>query len=473
MSIRFSRRAFLASATLTCAASLLPLQPALAATPRRLSVQKRTIEVHGRPADVFGITADDGSPGLVLGSDERFRVALNNRLVEETIVHWHGQVPAPGQDGVTDTGYVTALKTGEERSYDFSARPGTHWMHSHQGLQEQQLLAAPLIVRTAEDETADYQEVTVILHDFSFRSPAEILSGLTGGMVMDHGGMAMDMDMSAMDQSMAGADLNDVEYDAFLANDRTLDDPEVVRTENQARVRLRVINASASTGFWLDLSGHTASVIAVDGNPVAPVLVSRAPLAQAQRIDLLIDLAPGDVVPVFAQREGDTVRTGIVLATRDAPVGKLTTRAAEAAPPVDLSLESKLAATTSLQQRKADVEHAVMLTGSMSPYVWTVDDRSWEQRRPLVVREGQRVEIELMNHTMMAHPIHLHGHHFQVVGIAKQKLAGAVRDTVLIPAMGTVRIAFDADNPGRWLYHCHNLYHMAAGMMSELVYEGV
>jgi FtsP/CotA-like multicopper oxidase with cupredoxin domain len=75
-----------------------------------------------------------------------------------------------------------------------------------------------------------------------------------------------------------------------------------------------------------------------------------------------------------------------------------------------------------------------------------------------------------MNHSMMAHPMHLHGHHFQVVGINGRRLSGAMRDTVLVPPMGTVVVEFDADNPGRWLYHCHNLYHMAAGMMSEVVY---
>jgi FtsP/CotA-like multicopper oxidase with cupredoxin domain len=66
--------------------------------------------------------------------------------------------------------------------------------------------------------------------------------------------------------------------------------------------------------------------------------------------------------------------------------------------------------------------------------------------------------------------MHLHGHHFQVTEIGGTRIAGAMRDTVLVPAMGTVVVAFDADNPGRWLYHCHNLYHMMAGMMSEVVY---
>jgi FtsP/CotA-like multicopper oxidase with cupredoxin domain len=68
--------------------------------------------------------------------------------------------------------------------------------------------------------------------------------------------------------------------------------------------------------------------------------------------------------------------------------------------------------------------------------------------------------------------MHLHGHHFQVIAINGIAFAGALRDTVLVPARGSVRIAFDADNPGRWLFHCHNVYHMASGMMTEIAYAG-
>ena len=84
------------------------------------------------------------------------------------------------------------------------------------------------------------------------------------------------------------------------------------------------------------------------------------------------------------------------------------------------------------------------------------------------------VEIEMRNASMMAHPMHLHGHHFQVVGVdGGPRFSGAVRDTVLVPPSRTVTIAIDADNPGRWAFHCHHLYHMASGMMGTFAYEGV
>lgn len=135
-----------------------------------------------------------------------------------------------------------------------------------------------------------------------------------------------------------------------------------------------------------------------------------------------------------------------------------------------MAFEASLSSVSGLTVKPADVRHSVMLTGSMAPYSWTLDDRTWSNRRKLEVSAGQRVELEFMNHSMMAHPMHLHGHHFQVVSINGRTLSGAMRDTIMVPSMGAVVVAFDADNPGRWLYHCHNLYHMMTGMMSELVY---
>ena len=467
MRILLSRRQLLVA---SAAATVAPSFPSRAAGPLALTVERRTIDVNGRAASVFGIRQPDGSHGLVLDPGQRFTVAVANRCGEATIVHWHGQTPPPLQDGVAETG-GTVIQPGGTETYDFTARPGTHWMHSHHGLQEQALMAAPLIVRTAEDLRADAQEVTVLLHDFSFRDPAELLTSVTNGVAPGH-------DMATM-PGMAPAqaatpDLNDVEYDAYLANDRTLDDPLVVRTAPGGQVRLRLINGGTTSAFWIDLGELDGTVVAADGNPVRPVSGRRFPLAQGQRLDILLSLPrEGGAFPVLAQREGDRERTGIVLASAGAAVRKLSGMADAAAPAIDNSLERRLVAEAPLAASVAGITHRVALTGSMMPYVWSLDDRTWADRRPLRAGKGQRVVIEMVNRTRMAHPMHLHGHHFQVVGLDGSLLAGAVRDTVLVPVDGSVTVAFDADNPGRWLFHCHNLFHMATGMMTELTYDGV
>jgi FtsP/CotA-like multicopper oxidase with cupredoxin domain len=476
-----SRRRFLASSA-ALAAGLGALgrpRSAAWADPTILRAVRRGIEVNGKAASVFGLIGPGGKPGLALDPGQRFKLALGNETGEALIVHWHGQTPSPDQDGVTDTGYATPIAAGARQSYDFAPRPGTHWMHSHHGLQEQALMAAPLVIRTEEDKHRDAQEVVVLLHDFSFRDPAELLAELTKGSGATAGMNMASMDMShmnhgAMPQSdaMPGmADLNDVAYDAFLANDRTLGDPEVFPVERGGRVHLRLINGATATAFWIDLGALGGDVIAVDGNPVKPIRTSRFPMAQGQRVDVLITLTADGAFPVLAQREGDVAQTGIILATPGAAVSRVADKADQAVAAIDNSLEAQLVAAMPLAARPADVTHRLGLTGGMAPYQWSFDGKSWKDHVPLGVKAGQRVELELVNRSMMAHPMHLHGHHFQVVGLNGTPLSGAVRDTVLVPVNGSVTLAFDADNPGRWLFHCHNLYHMATGMMTEVAYN--
>jgi FtsP/CotA-like multicopper oxidase with cupredoxin domain len=484
-SIILTRRRLLAAASSLTAVAVLP-NPGRAAAPRKLAITQRQIEVNGQAADMFGIQQPDGTHGLTLAPAEKFLVDLINQSGEPAIIHWHGQTPPFLQDGVADQDRPL-IDPGASASYDFAPRPGTHWMHSHHGLQEQRLMAAPLIVHSAADLTADIQEVVVLLHDFTFRDPVEILADLTGGLALDHSGhsAAPPMDMAAMDHSTmdhsamnhgtmnhgaGGMDLNDVAYDAYLANDRTLADPLVVRTERKGRVRLRLINGATSTAFHINLGALTGTVVAVDGNEIQPVAGSRFGMAIGQRLDLLIDMpAAGGAFPILAEREGDVARTGIILATPDAAVTKVAEAGGQKVGPIDLHWEAQYRAVISLAERPADQVLEVALTGSMSPYVWSINDQVFGRHTPFEVKRGQRIELDLVNRTGMAHPMHLHGHHFQVTGINDRVFAGALRDTVLVPIDGRVRIAFDADNPGRWPLHCHNLLHMATGMMTEVI----
>jgi FtsP/CotA-like multicopper oxidase with cupredoxin domain len=234
-----------------------------------------------------------------------------------------------------------------------------------------------------------------------------------------------------------------------------------------------LINAASSTEFWIDLGELTGTVIAADGHPVRPVRGTRLPLAIAQRLDVMIDLPDKSAYPILAQVEGKRARTGIILAASGAAVSRLAAEAGENAPPVDLSLEHRLEAVTPLAPRAPDVTHRVILAGGMAPYAWSLNGEFWPDVTPLMIATGQRVGIEMVNHTMMAHPMHLHGHAFQVISLNGAPLAGAMRDTVLVPPMGSVTVAFDADNPGRWAFHCHNLYHQITGMMTEVRYPGI
>jgi FtsP/CotA-like multicopper oxidase with cupredoxin domain len=104
---------------------------------------------------------------------------------------------------------------------------------------------------------------------------------------------------------MSKPDLNDVDYDAYLANDRTLADPEVIDIERNGEVRLRIINAGASTNFTIDLGAVEGTFVAVDGNPIVPLKAGQFPLAVAQRADIVPRMPPdGSAVPVLARGEG-------------------------------------------------------------------------------------------------------------------------------------------------------------------------
>jgi FtsP/CotA-like multicopper oxidase with cupredoxin domain len=275
--------------------------------------------------------------------------------------------------------------------------------------------------------------------------------------------------------SMAGmagmADINDIDFDAYLANDRTLADPEVVRVAAGGAVRLRIINGADSTNFTIELGAIEGELIAVDGQPIQPIRGRSFPMAMAQRLDIRLRLPAGEgAYPILAAREDDTIRTGIVLATKAAKISRIAERGAKKAAIVGLELEARLRPVEPLVVRPAQRTRTVLLGGDMQRYIWTMDGAVYGQNKPIEVASGERVELVIENTTGMAHPMHLHGTVFQVVAIGGKRLNGARRDTVMVPPNSTVTIAFDADNPGRWAFHCHNAYHQEAGMMSSVEY---
>ena len=537
--LSLDRRRLLVGSSALLLGGLTGFGRARAAAPL-LTVGSRTLEVKGKAAKVFGLTGPNGQSGLVAREGERFAGEVVNATGEPLIMHWHGQVFAPfDQDRSRPGGGESPV--GGRDVHDFLLTPGTHWMHSHQ-MTEQRLLAAPMV--TIEKDAGDVQNVVVMLHDFAFRAPEEILAELSGGggahgahgaaaapaaqdphaghgaapaptpapsgdhaghgapapqpgampgMPMGpmnghamHGpgampgmgpgammgmgpGMMQGMGPGMMMGMMGAAPhANDVAYDAHLANDRTLDDPQVVRVERGGRVRLRIVNGATATAYFVDTGALAAECVAVDGSPCRPLAGSRFPLAQGQRIDLVVTVPrEGGAFPILAQVEADRALTGIVLATAGAEVKRLADTAQVSAAHTDLALDLRLAAARPLAMRPADRTFHLML-GEAPGYRWTLNGAVHGEHTPLEARVGERIEIMFMNPTSMMHPMHLHGHHFQVVGSRGGRFAGPMRDTVIVPPHTPVVVAVDLDKPGDWFLHCHHLYHMATGMMTEL-----
>ncbi len=468
--------------------------PTESSKPLILQVKKRELFVNGKKSTfpIFQIAQLNGIQGLSLKKGDRFYVILENHMDQPTGVHWHGILLPNSQDGVP---FVTqpAIPPGGKYTYDFPIiQSGTYWMHAHYGLQEQQLVTAPLILHDPNDVNANQQEIVMFLSDFTFQNPLDIFKELRnqGSKVkapQDSENHQM-MHMSAAQESkkmiempqnemkhmnMMKMDLNDVKYDAFLTNWRTLSDPDIIEVTPEKEVRLRIINGSSSTNFFILLGKLKGEAIAIDGADITPFSGTQFELAVAQRIDIRIKIPQGkSVYPILAQGEGLEMQTGLILATPGAQIPALKEKASQAMGAMSYTQEFLLKAKDPLIKKEINRKLTLNLEGNMAKYVWLLNGKAWPYNEPLMVKEGERVEISFVNRTMMAHPMHLHGHYFQITEINGQPLNGALRDTVLVLPHSTVKVQFDADNPGNWPLHCHNLYHQYAGMMTTLNYEG-
>jgi FtsP/CotA-like multicopper oxidase with cupredoxin domain len=265
----------------------------------------------------------------------------------------------------------------------------------------------------------------------------------------------------------------DVKYDALLANRRTLDDPEIVSVHAGESVLLRLIAASSSQNFYIDTGGLEAELLAVDGKAVQPIKGSFFQLAVAQRLDLKVIIPKeGGAYPILAHGEGTKLLCGVVLATKGASIPKLSRTASTSAAALDNTQEKRLLAVTPLPNRAIDRTLPATLGGNMATYVWTINEAAYPNRKSLDIRKDERVGIAFTISTTMGHPMHLHGHDFQVVEIDGERISGALRDTLFVPPRSQMTVAFDADNAGIWPLHCHLLYHLDSGMFTVVKYDG-
>lgn len=411
------------------------------------------------PGQAFRATAGD-----------RVTVDFRNDLPEATSVHWHGLAIRNDMDGVP--GVTTPETTpGGRFAFDFVVPdPGTHWFHPHHGLQLDHGLYAPFVIDDPE-EPGDYEaEWVLMLDDWTDGvgpDAKEIMAGLmaageTGNQMGGMGGM--DHGMGGM--GGMGMDAGDVEYPFFLVNGRVPSDPETFVARPGDRVRLRIINAAADTVFTVAVGGHDLVVTHTDGYPVQPVATPALRIGMGERYDALVTLDDG-VFTFVAAPEGKPGLARALIRTGSGAVPPASARPAEldAYPLTVDALRSTESAR--LPERSPDSVQDLLLSGSMAPYVWTINGATYENTIPLTIREGQSGRLLIRNMSMMSHPLHVHGHTFQM-GAAGG--TGPRKDTVLVPPMGGYRVDLLADNPGKWMVHCHNAYHADAGMMTRLDY---
>jgi FtsP/CotA-like multicopper oxidase with cupredoxin domain len=412
-------------------------------------------------------------PELRVMAGEVLKVAVSNGLPEDTTVHWHGLALRNDMDGVPDLTQAP-VAAGSTFTYEFVApHPGTYWFHPHVGTQLDRGLYAPLIVEDPAD-SGDYDlEHTIMLDDWvdgTGRTPPQVFAGLQGGQ-MDKSGMsgtpAPGQTDNSYPPSVLGGDPGDVSYPYFLLNGRLPARPMTFHGKPGQRLRLRVINAASDTVFRFAIGGHRMRVIHTDGFPVRPVDTDAVLICMGELYDAVVTLGDG-VFPLVAAAEGKAGQCRALIRTGAGADPAPDTLPAELTGSVLTEAGLIAADPVLLPDRAPDRVHDLILGGGMMPYQWDINGRVFGQHDPLPVSQGEYLRLRFVNTTTMYHPMHVHGHTFQV---RHAPGPGARKDTVMAMPGQTVTADMVADNPGQWLTHCHNLYHAEAGMMTVLSYQ--
>lgn len=411
-------------------------------------------------------------PEIRVRQGARLRIKVDNAIDEDTTVHWHGMRVPNAMDGVP---HLTQppIKPGETFTYEFDAiDAGTFWYHPHQRSFEQvgRGLYGPLIVEEKNPIRVD-RDVTWVLDDWRLTKD---------GKISDDFGNLHDM-------SHAGRIGNTVTINGHV--------PETFMVRRGERIRLRLINAANARIFGIDFGEHKPVIVSIDGQPVAPhhpeddLLV----LGPAMRIDVVIDMI-GDVTQSYTLTDPfyrglkyrliDLVYTDTPMRDRIPDWGMQLSANPLAEPDLneaerhEVTFNGGMMGGMVMQEMGGSMGHQPM--GAMrsmrdmmhSGKIWFINGvaaKGHIMEPMLTLKHGRSHVISMANATAWHHPIHFHGHSFRVISRNGNPTTHKEwQDTVLMAPKERVEIAFVADNPGDWMFHCHILEHQAAGMMGVI-----
>lgn len=488
--------AILPGITIPATAFAVGDKPAEGSSTTAAGVAEYAVQVVGRQAAPDGrmreVLCYDGKiPGPVIRAKEgqTFRIKVSNKLQVPTSIHWHG-MHQPGtwqMDGVADVSRPPILP-GEDFTYEFTATPaGTHWYHSHTGVQYSDGLFGPLIVDEPTPPAKYDREEILLINDWFLRQSEAILAGLVKSAAknppaMDsmnaEPGAKSDDSRPAMDKSKAAkpgmamggkADIADVPFQSGLINGRgrfgTARTPELpsIKVKPGEVLRLRLISGASTYQFRFQIDGHPLTVIASDGAPMTPIEVDSILLSPGERYDVLLKANGGKSAWIRAVTLDSNEVKAMLLYPDGAPselaTGPVVWAARELMPE-----QMKSPSPVELDAKPQEVK--LTIGGTMSPYAWNINGQEYPNADPIKLAANQAVRFVMENPTMMDHPFHLHGHYFYVLGEPdKLNLTDPVKkDSVNIPAGKTIVLQWTTNNPGHWFYHCHIEWHLATGM---------
>jgi len=490
-----------------------------------LRIGPTPVQIAGRNATALSINGSVPGPLLRFREGETVTLDVHNDLDVDSSIHWHGLLVPPDMDGVPGISYA-GIGPGRKYRYRFDViQNGTYWYHSHSGLQEQSGVYGPIIIDSAAPEPVDYdREFIVLLSDWTFEDPQRVLANLKrqddfyNGRrpLRDVTSMWSEMRMSQTDI----ADVTGVTY-TYLLNGRDAASNWTGIFRPGERIRLRFINGSAMSYFNVRIPGLDMTIVQADGQHVEPVDVAEFQIGVAETYDAIV--TPGDAAYTLMAESMD--RSGFVRGTlaphagmtaavpplREPPIlqmrdmgmshGDMGGHAMHHMQPVehnhrrgpgvanlndmplnrlaepgigleDVSHRTLCYADLRSKDKNKDSrppgrELEVHLTGNMHRYMWSFDGVKYsEVESPILFEHGERVRLVLVNDTMMAHPIHLHGMFMELVN--GNGSFNPRKHTVTVKPAERLKLDITADAPGHWAFHCHLLYHMKAGMMHSV-----
>lgn len=455
------------------------------------------------------------APTLEFTEGDDAEILVQNRIPnEELSVHWHGILLPPEMDGVP---YVTTppILSGKDFIFRFKVRQnGTYWYHSHTNVQEQKGLYGPIVIHPQKKKIKYDRDVVVVLSDWSDENATDILKNLRkdGDYYLYKKG-TMRSWLGAIEAKslgnflsnewtrMGGMDLSDVGYDAFLINGKK--DPQLVLPQPGEKIRLRLINASASSYFYVSLGQQDLNVISADGIDVTPLDTQEILMGMAETYDVLFEVPDDKSYELRVTAQDGTgkvsgwIGEGEKEYASDRPLPDLYATMShehhtghhqihetheahehehehEHEGDVDHSIQTltvdhlKSSEKTEFPPSAQVHEVQLELNGDMSRYIWYMNGKAIHEDRNILVKEGEVVRFTFNNLTMMHHPMHLHGHFFRVLN--QYGAYSPLKHTVDVPPHGTRVIEFRANEPGEWMLHCHNLYHLKTGMARVVKY---
>ncbi|WP_411346426.1 multicopper oxidase family protein [Paenibacillus sp. WLX1005] len=439
-----------------------------------LTAQSSYLEVEkGKYLPVWTFNNSVPGPQIEVTEGDIVTVHLKNKLDVPVSIHFHGVVLPNDMDGVPGV-TQDAVEPGQTFTYTFQAlHAGTYWYHSHQDSLNQigRGLYGTFVVHPKQSSTADVDR-TFVLDEWNDPNthPANTESNTA----------ALNSNMGA--------------YNLYTINGRSGDQIDPLYVNNGQHVRLRFVNAGNMTQLlYIPLSSYT--VVSTDGEEIyQPQTLNKGLLriAPGERYDLAFTATDNGVTPIGAVGDSDfarSMRLPIVVSDRGQQPNQqqvidevkrqqqnLTAANASHWSELDLMNYGQPTASTFTWNQKYDRNYDLKLSMGVSDgkMAYTINDESYNHLKALTVKTGDTVHITLSAPSGNEdHPMHLHGHVFQVLSRNGQAASGAPvwKDTLNVRPGETYEIALLANNPGNWMLHCHELHHASMGMMIDFNYE--